>query len=149
MKNHTGAKNSPIKPSNWPLENLPGLSGEYRDRLVACGITTTRQLIRKASSEEQKLALANQLKIHIQHIRKWVAMAQLACVPSVGCQYCGLLLHAGIASVNQLAGVPIHRLHQQLKRVQVSTMHRRDLCPSIDRVTQWIQQAKVLSNCHR
>lgn len=149
MKNHTGAKNSPIKPCNWPLENLPGLSGEYRTQLEACGITTTRQLIRKASSEEQKLALANQLKIHIQHIRKWVAMAQLACVPSVGCQYCGLLLHAGIASVNQLAAVPIHRLHQQLKRVQVSTMQRRDLCPSVDRVTQWIQQAKVLSNCPR
>ncbi len=75
-------------------------------------------------------------------------MADLARIPSVGTQYCGLLLHAGIGSVAQLAEVPTHRLHQQIMRLQVATMQRRDLCPAIELVQQWSQQAKIVLTDH-
>ncbi|MDJ0517193.1 MAG: DUF4332 domain-containing protein [Trichodesmium sp. MO_231.B1] len=134
-----------IKSQNWSIEKLPGLSKQHQILLTEYGITTTRKLLEITHTPQQKLILASQLQIHPQYVKKWVALADLARVPSVGCQYCGLLLHAGIASVAQLAQIPVHRLHQQILKLQVSTMQRRDLCPTVDLVQKWVQQAQFLS----
>jgi len=138
------SRRTPLEPCDWPIAQLPGLSDQNQSLLQECGIATTGQLLEKATSRDRRLALANQLQIHIQHLNKWVALADLARIPSVGCQYCGLLLHAGVASANQLAEIPIHRLHQQVLRFYVATMQRRDLCPSVEQAQDWIQQAKML-----
>jgi predicted flap endonuclease-1-like 5' DNA nuclease len=132
-------------PSNWQISQLPGLSLENQAQLIGCGIKTTLQLLQQCSSPAQKQALATRLQVHIQHVNKWVALADLARIPGVGYQYCGLLLHAGICSTAQLAQTPIHKLHQQILRLQVATLQRRDLCPSKDKLQGWIQQARSLS----
>ncbi|HBK64515.1 MAG TPA: DUF4332 domain-containing protein [Cyanobacteria bacterium UBA9226] len=129
---------------DWAIEELPGLPEEDLAKLRQCGIATTRKLLEIARSTSAKQELANRLKVHPQYVHKWVALADLASVPGIGCQYCGLLLHAGIASVKQLAQTPTHRLHQQILRLQVATMQRRDLCPDMAQVGQWIQQARDL-----
>ncbi|MCT7982175.1 DUF4332 domain-containing protein [Laspinema sp. A4] len=134
----------PLKQTHWPIAQLPGVSSPDQNLLESCGITTTGELLRRGKTSEQRQAIARELGIHVQYVNKWVAMAELASIPSVGCQYCGLLLHAGIASIAQLADLPIHRLHQQLLRVQVANLQRRDLCPPVDEVTRWIQQARTL-----
>ncbi|MFP4121101.1 MAG: DUF4332 domain-containing protein [Coleofasciculus sp.] len=126
------------------IEHLPGLSEQDCAKLQQQGITTTAQLLKVANSRQSKQALANQLQIKAQYVHKWVALADLARVPSIGCEYCGLLLHAGIISVKQLAQTPTHKLHQQILRLQVATMQRRDLCPTVDQVAAWIQQARQL-----
>ncbi|MFB2919793.1 MULTISPECIES: DUF4332 domain-containing protein [Aerosakkonema] len=94
---------------DWPLAQLPGLSRENQSQLLECGIATTGQLILWANSPASRQALANQLQIHVQYVNKWVALADLARVPSVGCHYCGLLLHVGVCSLtlpaNQDAGI--------------------------------------------
>ena len=77
---------------------------------------------------------------------KWVALADLARIPSVGCQYCGVLLHVGIISVGQLAQTPLPRLHQQILQLQVATTQRRDLCPSRSEMQVWINQARSLAS---
>jgi len=133
-----------MKLHNWPIEQLPGLSDRHQTQLKQCGITTTGKLLKNARTPEAKLALANQLGIHPQYVNKWVALAELAGIPTVGCQYCGLLLHAGIASIQLLAQMPVHKVHHQILRVQVGMMQRQDLCPPPDRVTQWVEQAKLL-----
>ncbi|HBL58182.1 MAG TPA: DUF4332 domain-containing protein, partial [Cyanobacteria bacterium UBA8803] len=130
--------------SDWAIEQLPGLSDRDRAKLLQQGITTTGQLLKTAKNPQTKQALASQLQIHPQYVNKWVALADLARVPDIGCQYCGLLLHAGIFSVNQLAQTPAHKLHQQILRLQVAMMHRRDLCPPIEEVAAWIKQAQNL-----
>jgi hypothetical protein len=129
---------------NWPIEQLPGLSQEEQFQLQNCGINTTVALVKQGKTLESRVALANKLQIHLQYVNKWMALADLARIPSVGTQYCGLLLHAGIASVAQLAQTPTHRLHKQILRLQVATMQRRDLCPAIELVQQWSQQAKIV-----
>lgn len=144
MNNHR--QTNKINSRNWSIEKLPGLSKQHQTQLTEYGITTTRKLLQITPTVQQKLTLANQLQIHPQYVNKWVALADLARVPSVGCQYCGLLLHSGIASVSQLAQMPIHRLHQQILKLQVSTMQRRDLCPSVELVQKWIQEAQILSS---
>lgn len=134
-----------MKSSDWAIEQLPGLSQEQQAQLQAVGIATTQQLLAFANTTLKKRALAGQLQLHLQYINKWVALADLARIPSVGCQYCGLLLHSGIASVVQLAQTPIHRLHRQILRLQVATLQRNDLCPSVDVVQRWIAEAKMLT----
>ncbi|UKO98239.1 DUF4332 domain-containing protein [Nostoc sp. UHCC 0870] len=141
----TGTKNpSPMRYSDWPIEQLPGLSQEEQSQLQNCGIKTTVGLVKQGKTLQAKVALANKLQVNLQYVNKWVALADLARIPSVGTQYCGLLLHAGVASVAQLAQTPTHRLHKQILRLQVATMQRRDLCPPIEQVQQWSQQARIV-----
>ncbi|MCT7949394.1 DUF4332 domain-containing protein [Ancylothrix sp. C2] len=137
-----------IQNCDWPLDQLPGLSEQDRKQLSTAGITNTGQLLKKADTANQRQALANYLQIQIQYVNKWVALADLARLPAVGCDYCGLLLHAGVGSVSQLSQMPTHRLYQQVLRLQVATMQRRDLCPSVEIVQQWIQQAQTLETKH-
>lgn len=133
-----------IKSCNWSVEQLPGLSQEEKSQLKSCGITTTKALVQQGKTPASRLALANKVQVHLQYINKWVALADLARIESVGTQYCGLLLHAGVISVAQLATIPTHKLHQQVLRLVVATLQNKDLCPKVERVQQWSQQAKML-----
>jgi hypothetical protein len=133
-----------VQSCDWPIEQLPGLSQQEVSQLQNCGISTTKALIEQSQTLEAKVKLANKLQIHLQYVNKWVALADLARIPSVGTQYCGLLLHAGVASVALLATIPTHRLHKQILRLQVATMQRRDLCPSVEQVQQWVQEAQAI-----
>ena len=136
---------SSIKSQSWSIEKLPGLSKKDQILLTKNGINTTRKLLEITKTSEEKLNLASQLKIILQSVKKWVALADLARVPTVGCEYCGLLLHGGIVSVSQLSQTSVHKLHQQILKLQISTMQRRDLSPALDLVNKWIQQAQFLS----
>lgn len=133
-----------IKSCHWPIEQLPGLSHEEQTQLQNCGIKTTKDLIKQGKTAQSRVDLANKLRVNLQYVNKWMALADLASIPAIGVEYCGLLLHSGIGSVVQLAETPTHKLHQQIMRLHVSTMQRRDLCPAIDVVEQWSQQAKIV-----
>ena len=140
------AKVSGIKEKNWAIEELPGLKQDEIDNLKSKGFTSTLSLVKQGKTVQEKLILAQKLEVHVQSVNKWVALADLARIPAVGTEYCGLLLHAGIASVMQLTTTPPHRLHQQILRLQVATLQRRDLCPAVELVQQWIVQAKSINN---
>ena len=135
-----------MKSFYWPIEQLPGLSKTNQEQLKSLGINNTEDLLRVTQTKTNKQHLANQLKCQLQLISKWVALADLARVPSVGCDYCGLILHAGIISVNQLAQTSVSSLHRQILKLQVATLQRKDLCPSPDMVKTWINEAKIIDN---
>ncbi|MGB5966947.1 MAG: DUF4332 domain-containing protein [Spirulinaceae cyanobacterium] len=137
---------SQMKAYSCPIEKLPGLSEQNKIQLKACGINNSKQLLQKAGTVQLQNAIATQLQINVNYIKKWVALADLARLPNVGYKYCGVLLHSGIASVVQLAQTPPHRLHRQILKMQVATMQRRDLCPTIDEVQKWVEQAGTMSN---
>ncbi|MGB3616232.1 MAG: DUF4332 domain-containing protein [Elainellaceae cyanobacterium] len=140
-------------PSSWPIADLPGIDADICNALLAAGITTTEQLLQHQAPDRQR-SLAARLRMNPQHLGKWIAMADLARIPAVGCHYCGLLLHSGIASPKQLGTTPIDRLHRQLVKLHVATVRvgqsssrggdRQD-CPSLGDVKLWIQQARRLS----
>ena len=140
------AKVSGVKEKNWLIEELPGLSQDEIDNLKNKGFTSTLALVKQGKTLQDKLILAQKLQVHIQYVNKWVALADLARINSVGIEYCGLLLHAGIASVMQLKNTPPHRLHKQIMRLQVATLQRRDLCPAVEKVQQWVRDAKSINN---
>ena len=132
--------------SDWPIEQLPGLSKINQEQLKSLGINNTQDLLKITKTKENKQHLANQLKCQLQLINKWAALADLARVPSVGCDYCGLILHSGIISVDQLSQTSVSFLHQQILKLQVATLQRKDLCPSPDVVKTWINEAKTINN---
>jgi hypothetical protein len=134
----------PISPGNWPIANLPGLAPEMAATLLQHGIHSTQDLLDRCTDDRAILALANDLHLAKHHVRKWIALADLARVPGVGCTYAGTLLHAGIASAAQLAATPIHRLHPQLVRLWVATTQQRNLCPDRAIVSDWLTAARSL-----
>ncbi len=129
---------------SWAIEELPGLDAQMAASLKKDEICTTLDLLRKASLPQSQQELANKLKVKTQLVTKWVAMADLSRIPGVGCQYCGLLLHAGIATIPQMANARSVKLHHHMLRLQVKMMQRRDLCPTVNMIQQWIHQARYL-----
>jgi predicted flap endonuclease-1-like 5' DNA nuclease len=133
-----------MKLQNWPIQRLPGLAAQTQTQLQSLGIQTTADLLRQGHTLCQRQALATTLALRVQQVSKWVAMADLARLPGVGCQYCGLLLHAGVGSTRQLSGQSIAELHQRLQRLQVKLLNGRDHCPGPEQVADWINQARRL-----
>ena len=129
---------------NWSIENLPRLDETARSRLQHLGITTTQGLLLKARTTQGKEEIARYLEQKPQQVSKWVIMADLARLPSVGCEYCGLLLHAGIGSIEHLKQMHPQKLHQQILRLQVSLFQRKDYCPPVETVQNWIQDARKI-----
>ncbi len=135
-----------MQPLYWSIERLPGLNQGEQNLLKAHGIISTQQLLERVNTSQAQEHLAVQLKLNLRYIKKWAALADIARIPSIGCQYCGLLLHSGIVSVSQLAQTPVHRLHRQILRLQVATLHRKDLSPSVNDVKRWVEEARLLAN---
>ncbi|MEL6929906.1 MAG: DUF4332 domain-containing protein [Cyanobacteria bacterium J06600_6] len=134
-----------MKSQYWSIALLPGLHSAEQKLLEAQGISNTQELLKRTQTPESRIDLASKLKLNQKRLSKWIALADLGRIPSVGSQYCGLILHAGIISAAQLSQTPFHRLHAQISRLQVATLRRKDLTPSVGQVKQWVEQAKILN----
>lgn len=135
-----------IPAKSWPIEQIPGLSPDNQARLKEAGIQTTQQLLQQTRRPEQQRAIEAQIHAHPQHLTRWIALAKLSQIPAVGCIHCGTLLHAGIASPEQLAQTSLPRLHRQILKLHVSTMRNSEQCPSLSDITLWQHQAQHLTN---
>ena len=128
----------------WSIDKLPGISASEQDLLIKHGIKTTQILLSKTKTYQAKNTLASQLKIPVKYINKWAALSDLARIPSVGCQYCGVILHCGIASVTQLSQTPLQNFYSRVSRLYVANTRQRDLVPSVSLVKQWLTEAKLI-----
>jgi len=133
-----------VKSTYWSIDLLPGLMPLEQEALKKQGIEDTQELLKRTQTSEAKIDLAGKLKLTQQQLSKWIALADLGRIPSVGSQYCGVVLHGGVISVAQLAQTPFHRLHRQVSRLQVATLGRKDSIPPIGLVKQWVEQAQAL-----
>jgi predicted flap endonuclease-1-like 5' DNA nuclease len=130
---------------NFPIEQLPGLSAKDYTIFKSQGIITTQALLQRAGrSRSQQEALAAALGMRWQFLYKWLVFADLARISGIGCQYCGLIVHSGVGSIEQLAQTSVGKLHEGIKRLQVQTLQRTDLCPSLQEMSSWIKQAQQL-----
>ncbi|NER78052.1 MAG: DUF4332 domain-containing protein [Leptolyngbya sp. SIO1D8] len=131
-----------LKLQIWPLSQLPGVSHEQVVQLQTLGLNTTEDLLAQTRAPHELQGIAKKLQIPLRYPKKWVILAELSQLPSIGCQYCGLLLHSGISSISQLAIAAPGRLYNQLRRLHTATLRRSDLCPTPDQVVCWVQEAK-------
>ncbi len=130
---------------SWPIADLPGVKPEESTQLAAIGLHSTEELLRQSTSVAQQTTIAQALHLHLHHVQKWRALADLARLPSVGQVYCGLLLHAGVPSVQHLATLAPGRLHRQILKLQIVATGRTAQRPETGLVQQWIQQAQQFS----
>lgn len=135
-----------MQPQYCSIERLPGLTTAEQKLLRDFGIKDTKELLKRTNTLEKKQDLASKLQIEQKRVYKWVALADLARIPSINYQYCGLLLHAGVISVSGLSQTSFDRLHRQIVRLQVATLGRKDLSPQVEQVKQWVDSAKILQN---
>ena len=135
-----------MQPQYWSIDRLPGIMRSELKLLQQHQINNTQTLLELTRTPESRIALAHKLQLNQKHINKWVALADLARLPSVGDRYCGLLLHAGIISVSQLARTPFPRLHRQIVRLQVATLQKKELDSPVGLVKQWVDEAQRLPN---
>ncbi len=133
-----------LQSANHSIAKLPGLTQPQVDQLTAAGITTTFDLLRQGNSVAARQQLSQRLHTNIKYINKWAALANLARIPGVGTQHCGLLLHSGVSTPQQLSIMSVQRLHPQLLRLQIQLFNRADLAPGVAEVAAWIQQAKQM-----
>jgi hypothetical protein len=127
----------------WPLSVLPGISEEQLQQLSRLNLHTTADLLQLTRSPQILESAAAKLQLPLRYLQKWAALSDLAQLPSVGGQHCGLLLHSGIASVNQLAMTAPGSLHTRIRKLHTMTMRRSDLCPTPDQVVCWVREAKA------
>lgn len=133
-----------MQPLYCSIGRLPGLKPKEQELLKSHGIINTQELLKRATTKSQRSALACQLNLNLKYINKWVALADLARIPSIGCQYCGLVLHSGIASVFQLTQTPFYQLHRQIVHLQVASVIFSDLSPTEGDVKRWIEEANSI-----
>jgi hypothetical protein len=134
-----------IQAQVWNIQELPGITPDIQTQLASLNIHTSQQLLQRGRTSGEQKQLASRLQIPLRYILKWIALADLSRVPSVGCQFCGLLLHTGITSVSQLAQSPPNNLYRNIRRLHVATLRRSDLCPGQAQVNTWVQEAKQLA----
>lgn len=144
MTTTTRTSTQTILQKNWQIERLPGINPEDRDRLKQFGIETTFQLLKQANKREDMQELADQMQINVQRVIRWVVMARLARIPSIGCDYCELLLNVGIYSAGQLTRASVKDLQKRILTYQNANPHRPKLCPDPDKITEWIQEARQI-----
>lgn len=127
------------------IANLPGISKIDVKSLNSLGINTNLELL-KFTKDEKSLPLALKIGVNQKNVLKWIALADLSRVKSVGNKYCGLILHSGIISTQQLSQVDASKLHTKVMKLQIASFQRKDLCPSIGLVQTWIKEAKIINS---
>jgi hypothetical protein len=128
------------------IKNLPGISPIDIKTLKSLGINTNLELLKFAVNDQKQKELAFKMGVNLKNILKWIALADLSRVETVGSQYCGLILHSGILSTAQLSKVYPPELYNKILRLQVATLRRKDLCPSMGLVQSWINEAKIINH---
>jgi len=78
------------------------------------------QLLRQVHKRSDQQKLAEEMYINVQRVTRWAIMANLARIPSVGCEYCELLLNAGIYPASQLARASTCDLQKRIMQFQLA-----------------------------
>jgi hypothetical protein len=135
---------TPVESAELPLDQLPAVSDETAEKLQQLGIVTNLDLLRSAGLKSQWQTLAEQAGVTVQQINRWVVLADLSRVPSIGAVYANFLLQIGICSTLQLANTPIGDLQRQVTRYQMPILKQASLCPDMGLIATWSTQAKQL-----
>jgi predicted flap endonuclease-1-like 5' DNA nuclease len=122
------------------LEAVEGIGETYAAKLREAGITTTEDLLVRASSRSGRGMLAAASGIAERLIGEWVNHCDLMRIDGVSPAYADLLEAAGVDSCLELAGRNASNLHAALAaRNEATPLVQR--VPSVEMVQRWITAA--------
>lgn len=125
------------------LRKIEGIGDIYTARLHNIGIDDTEELLSKGSLPKDRTKLAELSGISKKMILKWINRADLDRVKGINEEYADLLELSGVDTVPELALRNPEHLWNKLKEINLKKNLVRRL-PSLNQVTDWIKQAKVL-----
>ena len=123
--------------------DIEGIGPVFQEKLGKSGITTVESLLKAGASKKGRVAIAADAGIDEAKILDWVNMADLFRIKGVASQFAELLKAAGVDTVKELRNRNAENLHAKLEEVNAAKNLTR-VVPSLDKVTDFIEQAKNL-----
>ena len=125
------------------IEDIEGIGPQYAEKLKAAGVNTVEKLLEAGATAKGRDELAAQTGISAKLILTWANHADLFRIKGVAGQFSELLEAAGVDTVPELAQRNAENLQQALAKTN-DEKHLAKTTPSLNQVTNWIEEAKTL-----
>jgi predicted flap endonuclease-1-like 5' DNA nuclease len=125
------------------IVDVEGIGPVYGEKLEAVGVKTTDDLLQRGATQKGREELEAATGIGRVLILKWVNRVDLYRVNGIGSEYSDLLEVAGVDSVPELSYRNAANLTQTMAEANAARNLVRRL-PTLEMVTDWIEQAKML-----
>ncbi|MBD5185022.1 MAG: DUF4332 domain-containing protein [Bacteroidales bacterium] len=129
----------------YKIIEVEGIGNVYAEKLIAASVTTTDELLEKASTKKGREQLAEETGISEKLILRWANHADLFRIKGIAGQFAELLEAAGVDTVKELR----HRVAANLHAKLVEVNNERNLCnrvPAESEIQRMIDQAKELES---
>ena len=127
----------------YSIRDLADVTTAAAARLQELGVTTTQQLLARASDPAARNALAEQIGASAQQLLAWANEADLMRIPDLAQGYTALLEAAGVETLAELATRNAELLSDRIAEVNAE-LGITERLPSTGEVAGWIEQAKTL-----
>ena len=125
------------------IVDVEGIGPVYGEKLEAVGVKTTDDLLRRGATQKGREELEAASGIGRVLILKWVNRVDLYRIDGVGSEYSDLLEVAGVDTIPELSYRNAENLTQTMAEANAARNLVRRL-PTLEMVTDWIEQAKKL-----
>lgn len=125
------------------IVDIEGIGPAYQEKLALAGIKTVEGLLKEGASKKGRGIIAEASGLDESRILVWVNMADLFRIKGVASQFAELLKASGVDTVKELRTRNAENLHAKLEEVNAEKKLTR-VVPSLDKVTDFIEQAKGL-----
>jgi len=125
----------------YNIEEIEGIGPAYGKKLVAAGVKTTGELLKRGGKPAGRKELEAATGIGGSQILKWCNLADLMRVNGVGKQFSELLEAAGVDTIKELRNRNAANLAAKMKEINDAKKLCR-VAPSEKTVTGWVEQAK-------
>lgn len=126
------------------LTDVEGIGKIHARKLAKAGIKTTKDLLEKGQTTQNRKKLAEETGISADQILRWVHIADLVRVEGIGTEYADLLEEAGVDTARDLSRRNIKNLAKALERTNRKKKLVRRM-PGLKRLLKAVQSASEIS----
>lgn len=127
----------------YKIIDIEGIGPVYAEKLIAAGINTDEEMLKKCAKPAGRKALAEETGISIKLILTWANHCDLMRINGVGPQFSELLEAAGVDTVKELRNRKAENLTAKLLEVN-EEKNLVNRVPALKEVEKMIAQAKEL-----
>jgi predicted flap endonuclease-1-like 5' DNA nuclease len=122
------------------LEKLQGISPAQMKKLNKAGIDGLVPLLKRGSTPQGRVELAQKTRISLGRITNWVHRADLMRVKGIDDDYARVLARAGVVSVVDLSTRNPHRLADEVK--VAGSIEGTKRVPRHPSIRKWVEEAR-------
>jgi predicted flap endonuclease-1-like 5' DNA nuclease len=126
--------------ASYKIEDIEGIGAKFGTKLLAAGVKTTNDLLKKGGDRKGRKALADATGISGKLILKWANHSDLMRISGVGPEFAELLEGSGVDTIKELRRRNAANLAVKMAEVKEKKKLTR-AAPSEKVVTKWIAKA--------